>query len=194
MEFNKLLDTGEVDSNEINFLWDYRPLSRGNQDKISEDLLLLKHLHQKVPFSSENKEKINIFAGSFTKYFVKRLDYYANQYIFCLVPSHNSGTDNKQGIHMFSRWTRFIRDEFDKDIIIRTQDIESLHSGGDRAIETQLRSLKINKNVKGKRIVVMDDITTTGHSLEACKILLEQAGAKEVILFAFGKTKSYYRQ
>lgn len=194
MEFNKLFDTRVVDTKAINFLWDYLPRSRGTQDKISDELLLLKHLHQKVPFSKETKEIINIFAGSFTKYFVKNLDYYANQYIFCLVPSHNAGTDNKQGIHMFSRWARFIRNEFDKDIIIRTNDIESLHSGGDRAIEAQLQSLKINKNVKGKRIVVMDDITTTGHSLEACKILLEQAGAKEVILFAFGKTRSYYRQ
>lgn len=112
-------------------------------------------------------------------------------YTFCTVPSHKAGTDNKNGVYIFSRWCRITRDSFDKDVLIRHTDIDSLHSGGDRAVGVHLESIKVNKTVKGKKIVLMDDVTTTGNSLLACKQLLMEAGAKEVIMFSFAKTFSW---
>jgi len=194
MEFNKCLTGLGVDSSAINFIWDYHPKNRGEQDSISEDMLTLKNLHNLTPFNSDVKEKVSLFCGCFCKYFAYHLPLYTKHYTFCCVPSHLSETDNKNGIYMFSRWCKPIRDHFDKDLLVRTHDIESLHSGGDRDKSVHLSSLKVNKSVSGKRVVVMDDITTTGHTLEACKSLLMKAGAKEVYLFSFAKTKSKNRQ
>ena len=54
-------------------------------------------------------------------------------------------------------------------------------------METHLNSIKVNGDVSGKNIILMDDITTSGCSLLACKQLLLDAGANSVICFAFGK-------
>jgi predicted amidophosphoribosyltransferase len=191
MDFYKTINESKININAINYLWDYRPLAWGTQDKISKQILILKDLHRKIPFDDYTKEVVDVIAATFSKHFVFKLPLAKTEYIFCLVPSHNANTENKNGIYMFSRWCKSIRDFFDKDIIIRTEDTEALHSGGNRNIDVHLNSLKINKNVKGKRIVVMDDVTTTGNSLAACKSLLLKAGAKEVILFSFAKTISY---
>jgi len=191
MEFNKVFDTKIVSKSEINYFWTYYPRSKGFQDKLSEEILILKDLPSKVPFSEEVKDLVNRFAGTFVKYVLRNLDSEASDYIFCSVPSHQSGTENKNGIYMLSKWCKSIRDYYDKDILVREEAIESLHSGGNRDIQVHLESIKVNKNVKGKKIVIMDDVTTTGNSLEACKILLEKAGAKEVILFSFSKTVFY---
>ena len=192
MNFVKITDRSNIDVESINYLWDYYPKNRGPQDTISEQILMLKGLHKMIPFNDETKQTLELIVATFTKHMVKKLPNAASNYIFCLVPSHSSGTDNKNGIYMFGRWCNAIRYFFDKDIIERIVEIESLHSGGDRSLEVQLNSLKINKNVKDKKIVVIDDVTTSGNSLIACKTLLQQSGASEVLLFAFGKTVSLY--
>ena len=42
-------------------------------------------------------------------------------------------------------------------------------------------------DISGDIVLLMDDVTTTGNSLYACKELLEQAGAGIVEMFALGK-------
>jgi len=43
--------------------------------------------------------------------------------------------------------------------------------------------------VKGRQVLLLDDVTTTGTSLKAGKYLIERAGAEMVALLALAKTK-----
>jgi predicted amidophosphoribosyltransferase len=190
MAFHKLFDNTLIDEEAINYLYDYQPKNRGQQDAYSEDILMIKNLPKKIPFSEEIKTRLKIMVATFIKYFHSRLPANNNEYVFCLVPSHNSATDNKNGIYYFGRWCSPIRANFDKDIFIRYRTIDSLHDGGTRDIVVHLNSLRVKKNVQGKCVVVIDDVTTTGNSLAACKALLLRAGCKKVILFSFSKTVS----
>lgn len=45
MEFNKVLGTNAVNADEINYLFIYHPKSKGIQDSISEEILILKDLN-----------------------------------------------------------------------------------------------------------------------------------------------------
>jgi predicted amidophosphoribosyltransferase len=74
--------------------------------------------------------------------------------------------------------------------LVRTKKIEKLARGGDRSIAVHQKSIKVvNKElIKGKDVLLLDDVTTTGNSLEACRQLLLQAGAKRVQKLALGKT------
>jgi len=42
--------------------------------------------------------------------------------------------------------------------------------------------------VKGRQVLLLDDVTTTGTSLKAGKYLIERAGAKIVALLALART------
>ena len=74
--------------------------------------------------------------------------------------------------------------------LVRTKKIEKLAHGGDRSQDIHLESIVV-KNVnliKGKDILLLDDVTKTGNSLEACTLLLLEAGARSVQRATIGKT------
>jgi predicted amidophosphoribosyltransferase len=73
----------------------------------------------------------------------------------------------------------------------RTVQIESLHGGGDRSIETHLRSIRVinNEIIQGRHVLLLDDVTTSGNTFNACEQLLLESGASNVTCLALGKTK-----
>lgn len=76
------------------------------------------------------------------------------------------------------------------DCLVRTTKIDKLAHGGDRAEEVHLKSVIVAKpsDIKGKDVLLIDDVTKTGHSLVACKKLLLKAGAGSVQCVTLGKT------
>ena len=74
--------------------------------------------------------------------------------------------------------------------LVRTKKIDKLATGGDRSVEVHLGSIQIRdaRLIKGKDVLLLDDVTTSGNSLEACRRLLMDAGAARVQRLAIGKT------
>ena len=71
----------------------------------------------------------------------------------------------------------------------RHRTIQKLAEGGNREIQLHLDSIRVNNAdlIDGKRVLLLDDIRTTGNSLKACKQLLQTASPKSVHPFAFGQ-------
>ncbi|WP_289647374.1 phosphoribosyltransferase [uncultured Dubosiella sp.] len=74
--------------------------------------------------------------------------------------------------------------------LVRVNKHEKLSIGGDRSIDSHITTIEINPDfdVKGEKVVILDDVTTTGNSLMASVQILKGAGAKEVTAIAIGKT------
>jgi predicted amidophosphoribosyltransferase len=74
--------------------------------------------------------------------------------------------------------------------LVRTQKIGKLARGGDRSKAIQLKTLKVQNIylIKGKNVLLLDDVVTSGNSLEAAMELLFKAGAKSVRRAALAKT------
>lgn len=81
-------------------------------------------------------------------------------------------------------------DRMDKVYFLqRKKSIDKLATGGARSYAVHMRSIEAvqDMDIAGDIVLLMDDVTTTGNSLYACKMILEQSGAGEVEMFALGK-------
>jgi predicted amidophosphoribosyltransferase len=76
------------------------------------------------------------------------------------------------------------------DVLRRHTTIPKLATGGSREIAVHVNSIEISEpgRIAGRRILLLDDICTSCNSMEACRQLLLDAGAEEVIGLAIGRT------
>lgn len=76
------------------------------------------------------------------------------------------------------------------DCLVRDKKIDKLAHGGDRSKDVHLKSISVAKPdlIKGKDVLLLDDVTKTGNSLTACKEKLLKAGARSVLCGTIGKT------
>lgn len=76
----------------------------------------------------------------------------------------------------------------------RDYNIAKLATGGYRSksIHKESTSLSNKHILKGKSVLLIDDITTTGNSLDGCKEILYENGVDSVYIIALGQTVGYY--
>jgi predicted amidophosphoribosyltransferase len=76
------------------------------------------------------------------------------------------------------------------DCLQRTKKIPKLASGGSRSILAHLNSIEVvnPEIIQGRVVFLLDDVSTTGNTFIACKMLLAKAGAKAVKTHALGET------
>lgn len=74
----------------------------------------------------------------------------------------------------------------------RLKQVEKKSFGGNRDLYVDLNSIVVTQPdvVRGRVILLLDDVITTGNSLKACERLLSDCGA-QVVKFALGKTNNF---
>ena len=74
--------------------------------------------------------------------------------------------------------------------LTRVRDTQSqTHLGREKRLENMTDAFAVNNSqaVKGKTILLIDDVATTGATLEGCAQTLRRAGAKRVMAFTFAR-------
>lgn len=177
-----------------------------NNLNISEDIIY--YLHTYIPYrnrhnieESNNSYNIiqfkygNLFAIEYYRNklvnhkFFKKLSQCENMCISC-IPPHNP---YKKDTSMYELGRILCEDMGFINAIKccnRVKFINKLSNGGCRDKEVHLNSIKIidKEIISNKSILLIDDITTTGNSMNACQELLKQNGAKNVYKFALAHT------
>ena len=80
---------------------------------------------------------------------------------------------------------------FDPDIITKTRSTKSQTYLSKTARKENIKgSFSVNnlQKVKGKRVLLIDDVITTGETINTCSRELKKAGAKDVLVLSIAKT------
>jgi predicted amidophosphoribosyltransferase len=108
------------------------------------------------------------------------------------VPSHDPAVGTGTGVRLLAKQVASKIGAADgRDFLRRTVKIPKLAHGGDRSVQTHLNSMVAEQphRYAGGRVLLIDDIMTSGNSFVAARKLLLDAGAETVICVALGKTK-----
>lgn len=118
--------------------------------------------------------------------------------IATVYPGHTAGRFNQVLSAYLSRISKmFRRDRFIQDLLIRhTTAPKQQYQGDNRDIYNQFSTINVNgeykAKIQNKTILVLDDFTTAGQSLETARHMLLQAGAKSVICLAIAKFRQIH--
>lgn len=107
-----------------------------------------------------------------------------------IVPSHDPAKA-PGGLHSLGRRLAAHRQCTDAMLaLVRHTKIAKLASGGDRSMAVHLNSIHVPDRdlIRGKTVLLVDDVMTSGHSLLACRRILLKAGAADVKCVALGRT------
>ena len=154
----------------------YFPTYLGPQDAQSKMILALKNSQQYA-----------------IEYYSKRLNELLSKdaFVICVVPPSKASNSPDSGIHSIAR--NLCKNGLRLDgtnVLLRRLSVSKKSFGGSRDLRIDLNSIVVSDPglLKGRRVLLLDDVTTTGDSLKACKQLLELHAPVEVLTFALAKT------
>lgn len=108
--------------------------------------------------------------------------------IVCFVPTLN---EKKRGYNQAELIARAIDNEHTVNALDKIRDTVSQTTLSAKERMENVKGAYAAKDValvKGKRILLVDDVYTTGSTIKECARMLTEAGAKEVILYTICKT------
>jgi predicted amidophosphoribosyltransferase len=159
------------------YIWEYHPYRGGynpNFDDKSRTILDLKNGNQDAI-----EKVVNLIEPLL-----------GTDFGIAVVPSHDPKKENS-GIKQVARRLAAKPGRTDlTDCLERIIEIPKLAHGGRRGIDVHLDSIIVNNpsQIRGKEILLLDDVRTSGSSLSACEQLLKGYGAKLVCCLAIAQT------
>lgn len=176
----------------------YQPSKYGDNQYLNEysaKILNFKYYWSKNWLQSHfmlSDDKLKKLKEDIQRYFLTILNdviYFNENFTVCVVPSHEEGRQ-PSGIRSLAESLSLNGFIDGTQVIYRVKSIPKKTDGGPRDYNVEINSLSIKhkKLIKNKRILLLDDVTTSGTSLKACKELLLNNGAKLVVPLALGET------
>ncbi|MCO1335204.1 phosphoribosyltransferase [Microbulbifer sp. OS29] len=105
------------------------------------------------------------------------------------VPSSTQGKAHNGFSHMVRNLKGSFPIRNNGNLLQRVKSIDPLHKGGTRTLDIHRQSLVTASHIiPGEKVVLLDDVTTSGNSLKVAAELLRRAGADVVLVLALCKT------
>ena len=181
----------------IYYIYDYTPRNRGEKKQVCDRHIMnikdtIKHSGDKEWKNNKRNESIVHFKAILSTLFISKPN--IENTVLCLVPGHSKNSFNPNMEEIITDLCEILSIENGSKILSRFEEVSEAHTtqGIVRNKDTHLESIRIteSKLISGKNIILLDDVTTSGSSLLACKEILIRNGATKVDCVALGKTIS----
>ena len=183
------LDRTIDDSDDFYVLGKYYPSTdpKFKEDDFSKTLLALKYRHDTDAKPEEWKQRNRDRA---LQRFLQELDTLLSPDIAIAVAPSSDPDASLSGIHELAQALAAKGRVDATECLVRFEKIEKLATGGSRSINGHLNSVRVDHSelIQDREVLLLDDVTTSGNSLSACRQLLLKAGAKRVKCMALGRT------
>jgi hypothetical protein len=156
------------------YLGFYRPYDDGNNEYFNE------YSNTIVELKKRKYHATNFFLKEFNRFLIDE------DIVITTVPPRNS-TSPFSGIRDLAKQLVNSYSNFADGVFC----LERFQNSDDsRTLDNHLRTIKVNNPsvIKDKKVILIDDVLTTGISVKVCKRLLIESGAKEVKITVLGKT------
>lgn len=149
----------------------YCPKHNENFNEYSQTILELK---------DEKENAINFFLKEFRKFLG------SEDIVIVTVPPHNS-SNPYSGIRKLAKQIVLLYPNLLDAVCCLERFRDSIRN---RTIEDHLKSIRVSNQslIKEKKVILIDDVLTTGASIQACSRLLLKAGVKSIKVIVLGKT------
>ena len=176
----------------INYLFIYFPEEKYVNGTVSNGLLTFAKKINVYYYQQIYEKYVNFFK----KYVIEKLIQQGGLFVICCVPSHDECNIIN---NVMSSVIKTVKNKYNNNyfidgsnVLYRKYAIEKLSLNKVvRSIESQYNSLSIRNAdlINNRTVLLIDDFYTSGSTINACKRLLLENGAKKVILFTFGRTR-----
>lgn len=166
------------------YLYDYFSVRYKEHSGMSEKILRFKEGDaQSIEYF------VNVMSEAMDSYYNEN-EVHLSDMLICVVPSHVKGMYSTGLVQMAKKLAAKYKMSNETNLIIRTKTHEKKSQGGNRDLDLMLDTLEVNQyvNVSGKDILVIDDVVTTGNSIEAVRRILKENGANQVFAQTLGKS------
>ena len=157
------------------------------QDDFSRRLLALKYRHDSDADPQPWKQRNKTLA--LRQFFQDLNPLLATDIAVTAVPSHDPAA-SISGIQLLAQALAKQSRIDATACLVRFKKIPKLATGGSRSVEQHLNSIRVEhaEIIQGREVLLLDDVTTSGNSLIACRQLLLAEGAARVKYMALGQT------
>ena len=183
------LDPAIDGSDDLYTLGKYYPSTdpKFKEDDFSKTLLALKYRHDTDGKPEDWKQRNRDRALQRSLRHIDTL--LAPDIAIAVVPSSDPAA-SMSGIHELAK-ALAAKGRLDAtECLVRFEKINKLATGGDRSVARHLNSVRVEhaELIQDREVLLLDDVTTSGNSLGACRRLLLKAGAKRVKCMTLGRT------
>lgn len=146
-----------------------------------------------IDFKDGNSEAIQMFTNELEVAIVNeikvRQSRFTEKYVV-IVPSHTKNQWSDSLLTVAHNLCERLQMNDYSEALVRFENHPKLAWGGNRSIQSHLDTIKISPeyDVEGKEFIILDDVTTSGGSIQACREILKEAGAIKYASAVIGKT------
>lgn len=179
----------EIDNYMINF----EPYRGGTNPKHDYDSQTLVYLKGDTLYSQYRRDdfcgRIKQWLSEYLQSVIKEVGN-ASSIVLLTVPGHEKDSQPKE--FMCGAICDVLQNFADVKIghLRRKETVQKSTEGGLRYESTHRNSIEVvdSELVKGKTVIIIDDVWTSGSTLRACAFLVKNAGASDTKMIAVGKT------